>query len=119
MSAMTTQFLGWCCHRLLRRGKKALLLIWDNASWHKSREVRLDHRPQPQGQRKQPWSTDSSLLPAHQESVAERHRAQMGSRQTQSHRAREALGAYELADRVCGIFDCPHYEHLSIAQEVA
>jgi hypothetical protein len=29
------------------------------------------------------------------------------------------LGAYELADRVCGVFDCPHYEHLSIPQEVA
>ena len=29
------------------------------------------------------------------------------------------LGAYELADRVCGVFCCPHYEHLSIPQEVA
>ena len=29
------------------------------------------------------------------------------------------LGAYELADRVCGVFNCPHYEHLSIPQEVA
>jgi len=29
------------------------------------------------------------------------------------------LGSYELADRVCGIFGCPHYEHLSIPQEVA
>lgn len=28
------------------------------------------------------------------------------------------LGAYELADRVCRAFDCPHYEHLSIPQEV-
>jgi hypothetical protein len=29
------------------------------------------------------------------------------------------LGAYELADRVCRVFGCPHYEHLSIHQEVA
>jgi len=29
------------------------------------------------------------------------------------------LSAYELADRVCGVFDCPHYEHLSIAENVA
>ncbi len=29
------------------------------------------------------------------------------------------LGTYELADRVCGVFGCPHYEHLSIPQEVA
>jgi transposase len=36
----TTRFVEWCCHRLKARGKKALLLIWDNASWHKSPEVR-------------------------------------------------------------------------------
>ncbi|MCA1719437.1 MAG: hypothetical protein LC781_22310 [Actinobacteria bacterium] len=29
------------------------------------------------------------------------------------------LGAYELADRVCRVFGCPHYEHLSIPHEVA
>ncbi len=28
------------------------------------------------------------------------------------------LGSYELADRVCGAFDCPHHDHLSIPQEV-
>jgi hypothetical protein len=40
VSSITTRFVEWCCHRLKARGKKALLLIWDNASWHKSREVR-------------------------------------------------------------------------------
>ena len=29
------------------------------------------------------------------------------------------LGAYELAERVCAVFGCPHYEHLSIAENVA
>jgi hypothetical protein len=29
------------------------------------------------------------------------------------------LGAYELADRVCGAFGCTHEPHLSIPQEVA
>jgi len=29
------------------------------------------------------------------------------------------LGAYELAERVCGAFGCPHHEHLTIPQEVA
>ena len=27
MSAITTRFLGWCCEKLLRRGKEALLLV--------------------------------------------------------------------------------------------
>ena len=40
VSAITTQFLGWCRQKLQQRGKKALLLIWENASWHKSHQVR-------------------------------------------------------------------------------
>ena len=28
------------------------------------------------------------------------------------------LGAYELADRVCRVFDCPHHEHLSVPRKV-
>jgi hypothetical protein len=40
VSALTTQFLAWCCRRLHQQGRKALLVIWDNASWHLSREVR-------------------------------------------------------------------------------
>jgi hypothetical protein len=39
-SPITTQFLGWCCDKLAAVGKKALLLIWDNASWHKSKFVK-------------------------------------------------------------------------------
>jgi hypothetical protein len=27
VSAITTQFLGWCCEKLQQSGKKALLLI--------------------------------------------------------------------------------------------
>jgi hypothetical protein len=40
VSAVTVPFLAWSCARLAREGKKALLLIWDNASWHVSRAVR-------------------------------------------------------------------------------
>ena len=40
VSHVTTAFLGWVCERLRADGKKALLLVWDNASWHLSKEVR-------------------------------------------------------------------------------
>src|SRR5436305_3661707 len=40
VSAVTTTFLGWCCEQAAAQGKRALLLIWDNASWHISRAVR-------------------------------------------------------------------------------
>lgn len=40
VSAITTQFLEWCCTGLEKQGKRAWLLIWDNASWHRSKLVR-------------------------------------------------------------------------------
>jgi transposase len=39
-SGVTCDFLGWACGRLAAEGKKALLLVWDNAAWHVSRAVR-------------------------------------------------------------------------------
>lgn len=40
LSAVTIEFLTWCSERLAAAGKRALLLIWDNASWHVSKRVR-------------------------------------------------------------------------------
>ena len=37
---MTCTFLAWAAGRLAADGVRALVLIWDNASWHISREVR-------------------------------------------------------------------------------
>ena len=120
VSGITTQFLEWGCQRLRRRGKKALLLIWDNASWHKSRRVRgwiaaHNRRVKASGRgvrivacflpTKSPWLNAIEPKWIHSKrKVTEPERL---------------LGAYELADRVCGVFGCSHYEHLSIPQEVA
>jgi transposase len=40
VSQVTEDFLSWVCERLAAEGKKALLLVWDNASWHISQRVR-------------------------------------------------------------------------------
>jgi hypothetical protein len=40
IAALTTPFLHWSCQQLQRQGKRALLVVWDNASWPRSREVR-------------------------------------------------------------------------------
>ena len=40
VSQVTEDFLAWACDRLAAEGKTALLLVWDNASWHISRRVR-------------------------------------------------------------------------------
>ena len=39
VSAVTSAFLAWCCAQLAAQGFTALLLIWDNASWHRSGQV--------------------------------------------------------------------------------
>jgi hypothetical protein len=40
VSHVTTTFLAWLLRRLAADGKTALLMVWDNASWHSSKEVR-------------------------------------------------------------------------------
>jgi DDE superfamily endonuclease len=40
VSQVTEDYLAWACGELAREGKKALLLVWDNAPWHVSRRAR-------------------------------------------------------------------------------
>jgi hypothetical protein len=40
VSQVTEDYLTWVCEQLAKGGKRALLLIWDNASWHVSKRVR-------------------------------------------------------------------------------
>jgi hypothetical protein len=40
ISSITTRFLEWSLERLEALGKKVVVLVWDNASWHVSKEVR-------------------------------------------------------------------------------
>jgi DDE superfamily endonuclease len=120
VSSITTRFLRWCAEKLEELGKKVLLLIWDKASWHISKEVR---RWLGKHNRKVKKSGDgvrivSCLLP-------KQSPGQNAIEPKWVHGKRKAvepdglLGAYELADRVCGVFGCQHYEHLSIPREVA
>jgi hypothetical protein len=105
---------------LERLGKKTLLLIWDNASWHISREVRRwlgKHNREVKESgcgvrivsyllpKQSPWLNSIEPKWVH------------GKRKVVGFDG--LLGAYELADRVCGAFGCPHHEHLTIPQEVA
>ena len=120
VSAITTQFLAWCCERLAVAGRTALLLVWDNASWHLSREVRAwlhAHNRQVKqdghGVRivscflpsKSPWLNPIEPKWAHaKRAVVEPARL---------------LPAHELADRVCAYFGCCHEDHLTMTKDVA
>jgi transposase len=40
VSGVTTQFLRWVCGLLARARKRVFVLVWDNAAWHVSAQVR-------------------------------------------------------------------------------
>ncbi len=120
VSAITTRFLAWSCEQLAAASKKALLLVWDNASWHRSREVRrwiTEHNRQVRqtgtGVRivpcplpiKSPW-----LNPIEPKWVHGKRKVSEPDR---------LLPARELAERVCAAIGCAYEPHLSLAGKVA
>jgi hypothetical protein len=120
VSSITTRFLSWCCEKLEEIGKKVLVLIWDNASWHISRELRRWLGKHNREFKKSGCGVRivSCLLPKRSPWLnAIEPKWVHGERKVVEPDG--LLGAYELADRVCKVFDCPHYEHLSISQKVA
>lgn len=40
VSQVTTDFLEWLCEQVQAQSKQVLVLIWDNASWHVSKQVK-------------------------------------------------------------------------------
>ncbi|MBA3474882.1 MAG: transposase [Rubrobacter sp.] len=120
VSAITTQFLRWSCEKLAALGKKALLLVWDNASWHKSKEVRSWIASHNREVKKSGHGVRivSCLLPKQSPWLnAIEPKWVHGKRRVVE--ADGVLSAHDLAERVCKAFGCAHEPHLSIPQEVA
>jgi transposase len=119
ISAITVQFLEWCCVTAQALGKSVLVVVWDNASWHISKAVRQwvrQHNQQVKrsghGVRllvcplpvKSPWLNPIEPKWAHgKRRIAEADRT---------------LSARETMERVCATFGCPLEEHLSIPEMV-
>lgn len=119
VSAATTLFLDWCCARLAAAGKQALLLVWDNASWHLSRQVRTwirEHNQQVRQQRggvrivvcalptKSPWLNPIEPKWVHgKRAVVEPARL---------------LTTQELEERVYAYYGCEPVAHLTYSENV-
>jgi hypothetical protein len=119
VSVITTAFLDDCCDRLTARGKMALLLVWDNASWHISQAVKgwirtHNHQVKQDGRGirilacplpvKAPWLNPIEPKWVHgKRAVVEPARL---------------LSAAELEERVCAYFDS-HPQDRLIAQKAA
>jgi DDE superfamily endonuclease len=120
VSAVTTDFLAWCSTRLAAQGVTALLLGWDNASWHKRQAVRAWRRQHKQrvkrtghGVRivacrwpiKSPWLNPIEPKWVHgKRAVSEPDRL---------------LSAAELETRVCADYGCAQEAHLLMPKKVA
>jgi hypothetical protein len=113
VSAVTIDFLRWCAEQAQVQGKRAILLIWDNASWHESQIVRTwlrQHnrhvKQSGEGVRviasflpvKSPW-----LNPIEPKWLAGKKRIVEPVR---------LLRAPDVAERVCAAYGCPHEPHL-------
>ena len=112
-SALTIQFLGWCCEKLQNAEKRVLVLIWDHASWHISQAVRdwmQEHNRQVKKNgegvrilrcllpKKSPWLNPIEPMWIHtKRKVVEPDRV---------------LPAKEIAERVCAAFVHPYEPHL-------
>jgi transposase len=118
-SAITQAFLAWLCDKAHALGKRVLALVWDNASWHRSKAVRLwvrehnQHVKQTgQGVRllicplpvKSPW-----LNPIEPKWLHAKRRILEADR---------TLSIKELTERICHAFDCVYEPHLSIPEKV-
>ncbi|MDQ2808061.1 MAG: transposase [Chloroflexota bacterium] len=113
VSHVTTAFLSGVCEQLAAAGHKVWVLIWDNASWHMSAEVRTwiaahNRYAKQTGQgirillaglpTKSPWLNTIEPKWKHgKEAIVE---------------AKRALTAVELEARVCACFETPQHPHL-------
>ena len=117
VSHVSTAYLEWVCERLAAEGKRVLVLIWDNASWHISREVRnwirghnlkvlSDRRAGKPGTQlipcflptKSPWLNNIEPKWIHgKRAIAEPD---------------SVLPPQQLATRICDYFGSHHHEHL-------
>jgi transposase len=117
VGALTIRFLAWCCDTLAARGTTALLLVWANAAWHVSKEVRAwlrDHNRAVKRREaavrivacrlpiRSPW-----LNPIEPKWVHGKRRAVSPDR---------TLTARETAARACAALGCAYESHLTLAQ---
>jgi len=113
VSGVTTQFLGWCCEQLAAQGKRALLLVWDNASWHVSKQVRAwigNHNRRVKEERKGVRIL-SCCLPVKSPWLNPIEPKWLHGKRWIVEPAR-LLTADEIAERVCACYGCTHEPHL-------
>jgi hypothetical protein len=120
VSALTTQFLAWCCGHLAVHRMRASLLVWDHASWHTSQWGRTWIREHKRQVKQQGWGVRilPCRLPSQSPWLNPIEPQWVHGKRAVMEPAR-VLPAQELADRVCAYYGCAHEAHLSVAEKTA
>jgi hypothetical protein len=120
VSAISIEFLEWCCSRLAKEGKRNWLLIWDNAPWHVRKMVRTwirEHNSEIKASgegvrilpcflpKQSPWLNPIEPKWVH----GKRHVVERDG----------LLPAQQLAQRVCDYFQCSYEPHLVVPEKVS
>lgn len=120
VSAVTADFLAWCSERLSAQGIRALFLIWDNASWHKSQLVRSWIRAHNREVKRSGKGVRfiPCLLPSKSPWLNPIEPKWVHGKRAVSEPAR-MLSADELERRVCTYYGCDREAHLTMPEKVA
>lgn len=120
ISAVTIDFLIACSKSLATQGKTALVLIWDNASWHKSQAVRIWIRSHNQTVKQSGEGVRilSCFLPSKSPWLNSIEPKWMHGKRNISE-ADRILSADELEARVCAYYGCPREPHLVMPEKIA
>lgn len=115
VSAVTEVFLEWVSAELYRDGKRVLLLVWDNASWHGSKRIRAwlrEHNRQVKRDEKQGVYLVVCYLPTKSPWLNPIEPKWLHGKRAVSD-PDEVLDEVELMARVYEHFDCPATPMLS------
>ena len=120
VSALTVEVLPWACAEWTAEGKTALLLVWDNASWHRSQMVR--HWLRQHNQQVKRGATGVRIVVCHLPSKSPwlnpiEPKWIHGKRAVSE--ADRLLSADELEARVYAYYDCEREAHLVMPKKVA
>lgn len=113
VSQVTCDYLAWLAEKMAAQGKKAVVLIWDNASWHVSKMVKTwlkahNRAAKQQGgcrllvcflPSKSPWLNNIEPKWVHgKRAIVE---------------PTSTLTATELIERICAYYQCEYEAHLT------
>jgi hypothetical protein len=121
LSAITIQFLDWCCPQLAALGVPVWALLWDNASWHVSKAVRAWIRTHNRAVKQEGHGVRVRILVCYLP-LTSPWLNPMEPNWVHSKRAivepTRLLSAHEVAERVCAYHRCAHEPHLSLPEPV-